>query len=139
MKKDQRCLTCSELDKCRDSHASWIFFIIGLIATISIRVVTVLIEINPLYGKAAWYTGVGGFFIFFVYKFRVNRARAELIKKNKLADKVNTKSALTDQDYRLISGILCSLSSKKETINYFFIFGLSAVALALAIYFDFIK
>ena len=118
---------------------SWIFFIIGLMATIAIRVVTVLMHLNPVYGKISWYIGVGGFFIFFLYKFNVTQTRSKLIEKQNIVDKINQKKELTEDDYKLISGILCSLSSKKERINYFFIFGLSAVALIIALYIDFFK
>ncbi len=136
---DMECIDCVERRRCRDSFTSWIFFVIALIATIAIRVVTVLINIDPIYAKIAWYIGVGGFFIFFVYKFKVSQTRAKLIEQRKLVDKISQKSQLTEDDYDLISAILCSLSSKKERINYFFIFGLSAIALILAIYFDFIR
>lgn len=133
------CIDCAEHRRCKDSFTSWIFFIIGLIATISIRVVIVLINVDPIYAKIAWYIGIGGFFIFFVYKFRVSQARSNLIRERKLVDKISQKGRLTEEDYSLMSTILCALSSKKERINYFFIFGLSAVALIVAIYFDFIK
>ncbi|MGB2599620.1 MAG: hypothetical protein WBC99_04175, partial [Candidatus Omnitrophota bacterium] len=85
------------------------------------------------------YIGVGGFFIFFVYKFKVNQARAKLISRQQLVDKINGKEQLTEDDYGLISTLLCALSSNKERINYFFIFILSAIALSLAIYMDFLK
>ena len=134
-----KCVDCVEHRRCNDSFASWIFFVIGLIATIALRVVTVLMNIHPNYAKFAWYVGVGGFFLFFVYKFRVNQTRYKLIEQNKLVDKTLHKNQLTVEDYDLISSILCSLSSKKERLNYFFIFALSAVALLLAIYFDFIR
>jgi len=54
-------------------------------------------------------------------------------------DKITRRKELTEEDYNLMGAILCALSSKKERINYFFIFGLSAVALLLAIYMDFLK
>ena len=133
------CIDCVERKRCRDSFASWIFFIIGLIATIAIRVVIVLINVNPIYAKIAWYIGIGGFFIFFVYKFKISQTRAKFINERKLVDKISQKSQLTKEDYDLMNGILCYLTSKKERINYFFIFGLSAIALILAIYFDFIR
>lgn len=136
---DKKCINCNELKRCKDSYASWIFFIIGLIATIAIRIVTVLMHMNPIYGKISWYIGVGGFFVFFMYKFKVTQARSKLIKQKNIVNKINQKKQLTDQDYKLISEILCSLSSKKEKINYFFIFGLSALALIIAIYIDFFK
>ena len=134
-----KCINCSEYKNCKDSFASWTFFIIGLIATVAIRVVTVLIHMNPIYAKIAWYIGVGGFFIFFVYKFRVSQARSKMIDEKSLVDKINYQKRLTEEDYKVIGSILCGISSKKERINYFFIFGLSAVALFLAIYMDFFK
>jgi len=133
------CKTCSERNRCRDSSVSWLFFIVGLIATIAMRVVTVLMHMDPVYGKGAWYIGVFGFFIFFLYKFNVNQQRSKLIIQQDLVRKINQKEQLAPQDYQLIGNLLCSLSSKKERINYFFIFGLSAVALAIAVYIDFFK
>ncbi len=133
----KRCVECSGYKNCKDSFASWIFFIIGLIATLAIRVVTVLIHVNPIYAKIAWYIGIGGFLAFFIYKFNVSRVRSNILNQKNLIDKVNTKSALTDEDYKVIGAILCGVNSKKERINYFVIFGLSAVALLLAIYMDF--
>jgi len=135
----EKCLTCSEYNKCKDSHASWIFFIIGLIATIAVRVVTVLMHLNPLYGKIAWYIGIGGFFIFFVYKFKVAQARSRAISERGLVEKIGQGKPLTEEDYSLISAILCGLRSNKEKINYFFIFGLSLIAIIIAVYMDFVK
>ena len=137
--RDKRCISCNEYKNCKDSFTSWVFFIIGLIATVAIRVVTVLIDVNPIYGKVAWYVGVGGFFTFFVYKFKVNQTRAKFINQQKLVDKIAHQEQLTKEDYSLISSILCGLSSNKERINYLFIFGLSAIALILAVYLDLFK
>ena len=138
MKKNQ-CLSCSEYKNCSDSFTSWVFFIIGLVATVAIRVVTVLIHLNPIYAKIAWYIGVGGFFVFFVYKFKVSQVRSKAISQRNLVQKIRRREQLREDDYLLISRILCALSSKKERINYIFIFALSAVALILAVYIDFIK
>lgn len=134
-----KCINCSEYKNCNDSFASWIFFIVGLVATVAIRVVTVLIHLNPIYAKVAWYIGVGGFFIFFVYKFRISQERSKNISQRNLVDKISQQKELSKDDYDLIGTILCGLSSKKERINYIFIFGLSAIALLLAIYMDFFK
>ena len=136
---ENKCITCSEYKNCKDSFASWIFFIVGLVATVAIRVVTVLIHLNPVYAKVAWYIGVGGFFAFFIYKFRISQERAKNISQRNLVDKINQQKELSKDDYNLIGTILCALSSKKERINYIFIFGFSAIALLLAIYMDFFK
>jgi len=136
---NQKCINCIEYKRCKDSGVSLIFFFIGLIATIAIRAVTVLIHINPIYGQIAWYIGVLGFFIFFIYKFKVDSARYQLIKDNKLVDKVLRTDNIEKEDRILISSVLCALSSNKDRINYFLIFASSAVALIIAVYFDFLK
>jgi len=138
-KNVNKCINCQEYRNCRDSFSSWFFFIIGIIATIAVRVVTVLIPISPVYAKVAWYIGVIGFFLFFIYKFKVSNARAKAIHQRALVEKINRKEALSHDDYALIGSILCALDSNKERINYFFIFALSAIALILAIYIDFLK
>ena len=136
---NKKCRNCGEYNNCRDSSTSWIFFIIGMIATIALRVVTVLMHLNPVYGQLAWYVGVAGFFVFFVYKFRVERARHKLIIKKGLMDKISQGDRITEDDRRLIGSLLCSLSSNKDRINYFLIFVSSAAALIVALYFDFLK
>ncbi len=136
---NKKCLNCSEYKNCRDSFASWIFFIIGMIATIALRVVTVLMHLEPIYGQIAWYIGVFGFFVFFVYKFRIDRARYKLIVKRGLMAKISQGDKIEEDDRRLIGSILCSLSSNKDRINYFLIFVSSAVALIVALYFDLLK
>ena len=133
------CINCSELKRCRESRASWIFFIIGMVSTISVRVVTVLAHLNPIYGEIAWYIGVFGFLIFFMYKFRVDRARYRLIVKSNLMEKVTFSQTIAPEDRELISSILCALSSNKDRINYLIIFVSSALALLVAGYIDFIK
>lgn len=137
--KNKECLTCNEYKNCRNSFASWIFFIIGLIATIALRVITVLMHLNPVYGKMAWYLGVSGFFVFFVYKFRINLHRTKIINQREIVKKITDMRQLDKKDYEAIKTILCSLSSKKENINYLFIFGLSAIALVAALYMDVFK
>ncbi len=137
--KNEKCIKCSQYKNCRDSFVSWLFFIIGIISTVAIRVVTVLIHKNPIYANIAWYIGVCGFFVFFVYKFKVNQRRAKLIEQKNFVDRIAYRKKLSEEDYSLIGAILCSLKSRKERINYLFIFGLSAVALLLAIYFDFLR
>jgi len=136
---EKKCVNCVEYRRCQDSFVSWIFFSIGLIATFALRVVTVLINLDPIYGKMAWYIGVGGFFVFFLYKFRIDQMRSRLISERDLVRKINNKESLDKDDYELTSAILCALSSNKDRINYFFIFILSAAAIIIALYFDFLR
>ena len=135
----KKCANCSEYKNYKDSFSSWVFFIIGIIATVAIRIVAFLAHVSSSYAKAAWYVGVIGFFLFFIYKFRVSRRTTVIIEKMGLVEKIRNREQLADRDYDHIAAILCGLSSKKELVNYFFIFGLSALALVWAVYFDFFR
>ncbi len=133
----KKCVSCREYKNCQDSFASWFFFIVGIISTVAIRSLSFLVHLGPIYGKIAWYTGVGGFLVFFIYKFKVEQSRAKIIKEMGLVDKINYKEKLTQEDYSAIGAMLCGIGSNKERINYLFIFALSAFALVLALYMDF--
>ena len=109
-----RCYDCGEKNRCRDSFISWLFFLVGIIATIAVRAVNLLDLHNPIYGKIAWYIGVAGFFVFFIYKFKVESSRSRLIKKAKISHKIHNHEKLEPEDYRLVGAILCSLTSKKD-------------------------
>lgn len=115
------------------------FLFIGLIATISIRAVAVLVHIRPLYGQIAWYVGVCGFLVFFLRKFRVDRARSQLIARQRLMEKITRDNTIGPKDRELIAAILCTIRASKDRINYFVIFSSSVLALAGAIYIDFFK
>ena len=135
---DNKCVSCRFYRGCKESFNSWIYFIVGLIATIAIRVVLIFHALHPIYGKIAWYVGVTGFFMFFLYKFRVNSRRQREIKRLGLHEKIGRREPLGEKDYENIGLILCSLASNKEKINYMFIFATSVIALVIAVYFDFV-
>jgi len=63
--KDKICANCSQRRNCQDLFVSWLFFIIGPIATVAIRIVTILMNIKLIYGKISWYIGIGGILLFF--------------------------------------------------------------------------
>jgi hypothetical protein len=142
MKKDSKkfvCKDCFRLKKCKEKTISWVFFFVALIATISIRAVNVALNFHPLLAKFFWYLGVGGFFIFFMYKFRNDHILHREFERTNLINKLLSKKELTDYDYEILGTVICKLSSKKDKINYFFIFFLSGLALVLAIYMDFFR
>ncbi len=133
------CHDCFELKACKEPIVTWVFFFIALIATISIRAVNIMLDFNPLLAKIFWYLGVGGFTVFFIYKFKNYNLLHRELKKAQLTRKVLSKESLSGHDYELLGTVLCQLSSKKDKINYFFIFLFSGLALILAIYVDFFK
>jgi hypothetical protein len=132
----RKCCNCDFKKYCRDTPSSWFFFITGLIATLAIRLVTILMPFSPFAGRVAWYIGIIGFLFFFWHQYQSRRNRRELIARQNLAEKIHLKQQLEMEDYAALSLIMCALISKKEQINYFFIFIVSAVALAVAIALD---
>ena len=137
--RKNKCINCVEYKRCKESAASLIFFIIGLIAIIAVRAVTILEHVKPIYGKIAWYVGILGFFMYFGYKYKIDRSRYGLIKTSKLMDKILQGDSIEKEDREIIGSVLCALSSNKDRINYFIIFSSSAVVLIIAIYLDFLR
>ena len=138
-KKEFVCYDCFKLRTCKESLASWIFFFIALVAVISLRAMSIFVNSSPIFAKMLWYIGVGGFLIFFIYKFRYDQILQRELEKTDLKDKLLSKKELTEHDKEVLGTIVCKLSSKKDKINYFFIFVSSGLALAIAIFVDFIK
>jgi hypothetical protein len=134
-----KCINCVEYNRCKENTGSLVFFIIGLIAIIAVRAVTILEHVKPIYGKMAWYVGIIGFFIYFGYKYKIESNRSRLIKNSKLVDKVLKGDRIEKEDREMIGAVLCALSSSKDRINYFIIFASSAVVLVIAFYLDFLK
>ena len=138
-KKEFVCHDCFELKKCKEPFVSWVFFFIALVAVIALRAVNIALDFNPMLAKIFWYVGVGGFLVFFLYKFKNYNILQREIARTNLIDKLLYKKELTEHDKDVLGTIVCQLSSKKDKINYLFIFVFSAIALALAIYADFFK
>ena len=137
--KRKSCKSCLVYKECRDTAASWIFLFIGLLATVAIRAVNLIMDFSPLWAKVCWYIGVGGFLIYFLYKFRQDRKIQDELKRRMLGEKLSGNPELTAEDREFLQSILCKLKSTKDSINYFFIFLTSALALIAGIYLDFIK
>ena len=137
--KSSKCTYCSQRRNCNDSFTSRLFVVIGLIATLSIRLVTLLFHLSATYARIAWYIAIVGFIIFFLYKFKISKSRAELITKRNLVDKMLSGQPISGEERKIIGQLLCSLNSRNERINFFFIFFLSVLALIAAVYVDFIN
>lgn len=132
-----RCRTCAARSLCKSSRTSLAFFLIGIIATVAMRVIEPLRAFNPSYGKAAWYIGVGGFFLFFVYKYRELNLKARIIRDNRLPEKLSREENLSKDDYAILGALVCSQDNKKERLNFFIIFASSAIVLLVALYYEF--
>ena len=116
---------------------SWVFLFVGLIATISIRLVNFILHLNIVWAKVCWYIGVIGFTLYFVYKFIHYKALQKEIDSYGMLEKLSCKEKLGDADYDVLRSILCGFTSKESSINYFFIFLTSAIALIVGVFQDF--
>ena len=133
------CENCPEKKRCDNNRVAWLFVSVGLIGTIAIRITAVLAHVSPVYAKMSWYLGVIGLLVFFIYKYRISASRSFMIRRFDLLNKLGRPGDLTGDDYSMIKSILCGVNSKKDRMNFLFIFVLSAVALTIAAYFDFVR
>ncbi|MFH1403399.1 MAG: hypothetical protein ABIH11_03940 [Candidatus Altiarchaeota archaeon] len=131
-----KCEGCRLRGVCSSSRASWVFFLIGVVATVAMRVIEPLRSIDQSYGKISWYVGVIGFFLFFVYKYRVLREKSRIIRDSNLMGRLSSREGLSESDYPLLMELVCSQDNWKERTNFMVIFILSAVALVFALWLD---
>lgn len=136
---DNTCRNCDALKECQDSAFSWFFLFIGLIATIAIRAVNLVMDFSPFWAKLSWYIGVAGFLIYFLYKYRQHRAMRRFLISSDIAHKLKAGKAVSTDELKFLSSMLCALRSKNDVINYFVIFFTSGLALLLGIYQDFFR
>jgi len=139
LKPKTQCLNCKASARCRDTAVSWVFLFIGVIATISVRVVNLVLSFGLFWPKFFWYLGVAGFFLYFLYKFRQDKILRQELEKYQIHNKISINQDLDANDREFLRTMLCSLRSNKDAINYFFIFSSSAIVMILAVYQDFIK
>ncbi|RMG05078.1 MAG: hypothetical protein D6726_02040 [Nitrospirae bacterium] len=107
------------------------FFILGLISAVAFRAIVVIQKVEPLWVRPVWYIGAVGYLFFFLYRFYISRKRKQAIARYRLIEKVNTNACLTDEDREVVAYLLQSLRKSMEDRNYFIIFILSIVAIAL--------
>jgi hypothetical protein len=138
-KSKKQCIGCQAEKMCRDSVLSWIFLFIGVIATISIRMINLVLPFGAFWPKFFWYIGVAGFFLYFWYRFREDKILRAKLEKYQVHRKLSDNRPLEAAEKEFLSTLLCRMRSNKDAINYFFIFSSSAIVLILAIYQDFIK
>ena len=115
-----------------------LYFIIGLIAAFAYRVIIVLNFFDPLWVKIAWYTGTIGFVIYFWNRYNVVQTYRQLIEENELVDTVKHLKGVSKRQREALLHIVSTLNTTKAQLNYVFIFILSAIALVVGIYLDFV-
>jgi len=107
------------------------FFILGILATTSIRLIIVFKHLNPALIRPAWYVGIIGYIVFFAYCYYVAAKRKSLIVRHDLLSKVGKIQGIDSDDKELLEYILMSIVKSKEYINYMFIFVSSIAAIVI--------
>ncbi len=124
-------------DKSTNKFYLEIVFWIGIIATLSYRIIVVLNFYSQFWVDVAWNIGTVGFIWYFVHRFRISSRRAKAIKEKELIKKVENCKDLKEEDKKTLSLILKGLKTSKAKINYAVIFISSVLALAYSIYIRF--
>jgi hypothetical protein len=109
------------------------FFIIGLLSTLSIRLIIIVKHIDYGLVRVAWYFGIIGYILFFSYRYYITIKRKNLIIKHKLIHKINDSAEFPEEDKELLEYIVSSVVKSREHYNYLFIFVSSIIAIAIDI------
>jgi len=116
-----------------------LLFAVGIIATIAYRIIIILNYYSALWVEIAWYIGTIGFVWYFIHRYKVENKRDHLIENLKLAEKIEKKEELNDEERQATVYILKGLKTSLAKWNYIAIFVFSAVALLYAIFQDLIN
>ncbi len=116
----------------------WFYFWSGIIATIAYRIIIFLGQFGTTTVKTVWYIGTIGFIVYFAHRYEISERRAKVIADTQLLETVEHTPGLSAKERQALLYVLHSLESSKEKWNYIVIFVVSGLALALAVYTDFI-
>jgi hypothetical protein len=106
------------------------FFVLGMVSAVAFRSILILERMEPDWVRPAWYIGVLGYTLFFLYRFGIARKRKAAIERYGLIEKLRTNACLEEEDREVAVYLLSSLMASFEELNYLIIFVLSVVAIA---------
>ena len=105
-----------------------LFFVIGLLSALSFRLLLVVQEMAPQLFKAAWYSGIIGYILFFSFRYAISHKRKKAIIQSNLIEQINNGEQLSEEDKQAVIYLLSSIKKSREDLNYMFIFLTSALA-----------
>ena len=114
---------------------SWVFFVLGIIGAIGLRIVLIAQHFNPLLARIVWYVAVIPFIFFYGYRFYIEEKRLGLIEKSRIREKLVQKN-LDAAGYSALGKIIDSLLVSKMKINLFILFFATIAALAIELFLD---
>jgi hypothetical protein len=115
-----------------------LYFFAGISATLAYRLIIVLNNYSAAWVSILWYFGTVGFILYFSHRYQISSLRAKLITENRLAQKIDRREELTEDDRAALGYILRTLKTTKEKWNYVVIFTASGLALLVGLYLDFL-
>jgi hypothetical protein len=122
------------MNKLNHKYYRILIIAIGIIATISYRIIIVLNYYSPMWVEIAWYIGTVGFVWYFMHRYNIENKRDQLIENLELAKKIENKENLNDEERQATVYILKGLKTSLAKWNYIAIFIFSSIALLYAIY-----
>ncbi len=108
---------------------TWLAFSVGLIGSLSLRLILVAKAYRPELIRLFWYIGVLGNMCFFMFRTFITYRRRHLILELGLLEKLKKKGPLNDEDFHALQYLVGSLYISKERWNYFVIFFFSLLAI----------
>ncbi len=123
------------------NHSAYriLIFIVGVIATISYRLVIVFSDYSLFWLDVSWYVGTVGFVWFFGHRWSVENRRDLLIEKLNLTTKIESGQTLNQEEKDALVYILRGLSTSLAKWNYIAIFVFSSLAIIYAVFNYFLK
>ncbi len=92
----------ADLPKTNKSLIIYSMFILGILCTISFRVLTILSELAPSFVRPVWYFAVIGYIFFFLYRYRISVRRRKAVEEFELIDAVNNAQCLSNQQREVL-------------------------------------
>ncbi len=106
-------------------------FVLGLLSCLAFRAIPVLDQLAAGWVRPVWYAGVLVTLVFFLYRSRISQRRRRTIRRFGLIGSLQRGESLSADQRRAARYLLDSLVESREVHNYYAIFILSGVAIAL--------
>ncbi|WP_319507248.1 hypothetical protein [uncultured Methanolobus sp.] len=90
------------------------YFWLGLVSAIFLRLIIIADYYNGVLSKLFFYLGVIGYLVFFAHRYHIATRRVSVLKSLELLEKIETRTPLSEDDYRGLQYIMWSLSVSKR-------------------------
>ncbi|MBU3906979.1 MAG: hypothetical protein KKA64_01880 [Nanoarchaeota archaeon] len=120
----------------KSNTLSIIFFMLGLIGAIGLRVILWVNNWNALWGKFVWYLAMISYIVFYSYRYYIEEKRRDLIIYNKLRQKLYSNEDISSEDRRKLRTVLDSIMVSKWRLNLIILIVISIIVLAIQLMLD---